>query len=536
MRFYPVRLGCLLAFLCFLSVSWIRSVPGHGGPKVPDLQSLYKRLSVAEELGGQVSKDLSSILEQLLNMSRASNISHPSSNNSLTNTISTETVKKLKRDLSQHTFTEPNIYLYMPHLRQHPDSLRPNVVLGKGRRGVSIVLGIPTVKREKQSYLINTLSSLLSSLTASQSQDLLIIIFVAETNLEYVDSVAQTIMESFPKEVQSGLVEVVAPSQHYYPNFTTLKETFGDSKDRVKWRTKQNLDFSFLMMYAQDKGTYYVQLEDDVIAKTGYYSDMKAFVSQIAADEWLYLEFSQLGFIGKMFRSRDLPLIAEFFLMFHKDKPIDWLLDHILWVKVCNPEKNDKHCNQQKALLKQRYKPSLFQHVGLHSSLRGKVQRLKDKDFDRQQLFQAHKNPPADLSSSLKHYQQHSLSRLYKGEDFLWALTPVRDDYILISFPQPIHISGFLFRSGNINTKTDKFYNTTVQVLPSNAAAKDKLVIGSSSKYKETKDGFFIIGAFENGLAEGEIEEALQPVSALRLVVHADSDVWALLSEVHIRI
>ncbi len=26
--------------------------------------------------------------------------------------------------------------------------------------------------------------------------------------------------------------------------------------------------------------------------------------------------------------------------MFHKDKPIDWLLDHILWVKVCNPEKD----------------------------------------------------------------------------------------------------------------------------------------------------------------------------------------------------
>jgi len=33
-------------------------------------------------------------------------------------------------------------------------------------------------------------------------------------------------------------------------------------------------------------------------------------------------------------------MIVEFILMFHKDKPIDWLLDHILWVKVCNPEKD----------------------------------------------------------------------------------------------------------------------------------------------------------------------------------------------------
>ena len=37
---------------------------------------------------------------------------------------------------------------------------------------------------------------------------------------------------------------------------------------------------------------------------------------------------------GKLFKSSDLPQIVEFFLMFHKDKPIDWLLDHLLYVKV----------------------------------------------------------------------------------------------------------------------------------------------------------------------------------------------------------
>lgn len=41
-----------------------------------------------------------------------------------------------------------------------------------------------------------------------------------------------------------------------------------------------------------------------------------------------------------MFKSLDLSLIVEFILMFYRDKPIDWLLDHILWVKVCNPEKD----------------------------------------------------------------------------------------------------------------------------------------------------------------------------------------------------
>ncbi len=35
--------------------------------------------------------------------------------------------------------------------------------------------------------------------------------------------------------MQSGLLEVVSPPQYYYPNFTSIKETFGDSKDRVKY-------------------------------------------------------------------------------------------------------------------------------------------------------------------------------------------------------------------------------------------------------------------------------------------------------------
>ena len=62
--------------------------------------------------------------------------------------------------------------------------------------------------------------------------------------------------------------------------------------------------------------------------------------------------------------------------MFHKDKPIDWLLDHVLWVKVCNPEKDVKACNEAKSRLRIAFKPSLFQHVGKHSSLAGKKQNL----------------------------------------------------------------------------------------------------------------------------------------------------------------
>lgn len=44
-------------------------------------------------------------------------------------------------------------------------------------------MGIPTVKREKQHYLINTLHSLLYELSEEQKNDCVIIIFVAEVSL-----------------------------------------------------------------------------------------------------------------------------------------------------------------------------------------------------------------------------------------------------------------------------------------------------------------------------------------------------------------
>lgn len=59
-----------------------------GSTVLPELQTLHERLLVAEELGGQVSRDLSCILEQLRNISKAANITHPTSNTT-TNTIST---------------------------------------------------------------------------------------------------------------------------------------------------------------------------------------------------------------------------------------------------------------------------------------------------------------------------------------------------------------------------------------------------------------------------------------------------------------
>ncbi|KAF0040284.1 hypothetical protein F2P81_008519 [Scophthalmus maximus] len=401
---------------------------------------------------------------------------------------------------------------------------------------VSIVMGVPSVKREVHSYLTDTLSSLMSELSAAEKDDCVIVVLIAEADQQYAGSVADNLKLLFPAEIQSGLLEVVSPSVHFYPDFSRLRESFGDPKERVRWRTKQNLDYCFLMMYAQTKGTYYVQLEDDIVARPNFFTTMKNFALQQPSEEWMILEFSQLGFIGKMFKSSDLSLIVEFMLMFYKDKPIDWLLDHIMWVKVCNPEKDAKHCDRQKANLRIRFKPSLFQHVGTHSSLAGKIQKLKDKDFGKQTLHKGHANPLAEVTTSLKTYQHFTLEKAYLGEDFFWAFTPVAGDFIRIRFFTPVRIERFFFRSGNIEHPGDKLFNTSVEVLPFDniQAEKEALTDGreKTPKYHRTEDGFIRIGTFQNGVAEGEVDPTFGPLEAMRLSVVTDCPVWVILSEV----
>ncbi|XP_010771172.1 alpha-1,3-mannosyl-glycoprotein 4-beta-N-acetylglucosaminyltransferase A [Notothenia coriiceps] len=504
----------IIFFTSFLSLSWY-SAWQNGKEKLiayqREFHALKERLRVAEHRTLQRSSELNNILEQFRRAIAESN----SSKDALTN-FSDETQKLLKELSNRRPLQVPNIYHHLPHLLNNEGSLHPAVQVGLGRTGVTMVMGIPTVRRKVKSYLSETLRSLIDKLSPEEKLDCVIIVYVGETDVDYVNSVVAGLEKDscFPSPCHSCIVVFYVNSFFFV----------------FRWRTKQNLDYSFLMMYAVSKGVYYVQLEDDIVAKPNYFATMKNFALQLSSEDWMILEFSQLGFIGKMFQAPDLNLIVEFIFMFYKEKPIDWLLDHILWVKVCNPEKDAKHCERQKSSLRVRFRPSLFQHVGLHSSLAGKIQKLTDKDFLKPLLHKMHVNPPAEVSTSVKVYQGHTLEKTYLGEDFFWSITPKAGDYILFKFDRPVSIEKFLFRSGNQEHPGDKIENTTVEILPFSVPG-----LQTKEKYKRTEDRFYRIGQFEKGVAEGVVDPSFNPIIALRLSVIKDSAVWAILSEIHIK-
>lgn len=148
----------------------------------------------------------------------------------------------------------PTAYHFLPHLLDDPNSLKPALLRSHGRSDVSIVLGIPTVVREKQSYLLGTLHNLIENMNEEEQNETLIIVFIGETDLDTVQLIAKKVETAFEPYIENGLIEVIAPSPSYYPNLDKLRITLNDSLERVKWRSKQNLDFAYLMAYAQSKG------------------------------------------------------------------------------------------------------------------------------------------------------------------------------------------------------------------------------------------------------------------------------------------
>ena len=69
----------------------------------------------------------------------------------------------------------------------------------------------------------------------------------------------------------SGLIDIISPPIEFYPDLVSLKKTVWEPLERFSWSPKQALDLSFLLMYAKDRGVFYLQLEDGVLAgKVGH--------------------------------------------------------------------------------------------------------------------------------------------------------------------------------------------------------------------------------------------------------------------------
>ena len=297
------------------------------------------------------------------------------------------------------------------------------------------------------------------------------------------------------------------------------------------------------------------QLEDDILADVHFVTRMTQEVAR-QTGHWILLQLSSLGFIGRLFKSSDVPKMFEFLLMFHTQKPCDWLMDDYLRTFACGHGEKWQRCLLKIRKIARPIKPSLFQHMGKHSSFKGSVNKLKDKDYGRNSS--SHQNPLCeDIISFIPEYKTYSLYSAYMGEGYFWGSSPKTGDVIDFVFDPPIRLSRIKFSSGDKRRPGDIFKNTSVEVLSpvlpepgadvksvrydsysnkqNNEARKQRALLLSHIDKKRLLDTFYTIGQFdERGVANAIVPSQLRAVQVVRIHVHSAIKNWVILNSIQI--
>lgn len=234
-------------------------------------------------------------------------------------------------------------------------------------RKVLLTIGIPTVQRifknKTVSYLTETLNSLLNNKVSDNDlADLLIVVFLADTEEAPREEVKRTLRSKFGKYLDMNLIHVIAAPASFYPQLKGLKRTLNDGQERMYWRSKQSMDYVFMFYYSQGLSQYYLHLEDDVTAEPNYMTQIRDFIARKGDTKWDVLAFSEWGFIGKLFQDKDLRKFGRFITMFYNEMPVDWIL--LFYMKL----RGGTHILDNKNLT---WETELFHHIGHQSSSLG---------------------------------------------------------------------------------------------------------------------------------------------------------------------
>lgn len=311
-----------------------------------------------------------------------------------------------------------------------------------------LVVGVPSVKRDKANYLVQTLQELVNGLDESEKEEVLILVFATDFDPTSVLSIVEDVSRKFSNELDSGLIRVIKAPHSFYPKLNKLPQLYGDTPERVRWRSKQCLDYAFLFRYAKDLGRYYLQIEDDVSSSNGYLKKIKDFIKKHEERKWSILEFGARGFIGMMYRSSDLQRLSLFVKLYYWVSPIDLLFRQF----------NEFHLNGNPQW--PRLRPPIFRHVGAFSSLDGQVRRLEDVKGAGRRLYKDSDNPDAKVTTSIRVSIRHSKIKstydtIYHGT--FWGKNVKKDDNIIVHFANTTRVTKLVVESGGANAPEDYF-------------------------------------------------------------------------------
>ncbi|VDL77733.1 unnamed protein product [Nippostrongylus brasiliensis] len=378
-----------------------------------------------------------------------------------------------------------------------PNDLEPVPFTQRNRVRKKLVVGIPVVERAK-SYITDTLTSLFSRLDEVYRSEVLFVVMFGsrQTFSGFVMNTTKEIKWKFAKEVDDGLLQIIAiPEAWYKINIEDVPPTFNDKAERMYWRTKQNIALTqtgevLIIIGIQEIEDICPLLQQkfsrfDKIPFFAFIVFLRVvfnYVTFLGGRQWFYMDFSRMGFIGKLFRTEELKYVVHSVALYYRYKPVDWILLDIQYCRYCRPDQSMANCNKVIKGIVIGCGATQFQHVGKVSSLSGKVQNISDKYFGKGKGWSSRNNPLAKVSSTMKCKSGYEPQRGYANNNAIWFLNIAKGGRMIVTFSAPITVTGIMLLSGVPPAAQGKFGpETNVYVSLHGSDEDNKTLLGAFS-------------------------------------------------------
>nr|XP_034309576.1 alpha-1,3-mannosyl-glycoprotein 4-beta-N-acetylglucosaminyltransferase C isoform X1 [Crassostrea gigas] len=376
-----------------------------------------------------------------------------------------------------------------------------------------LTLGIPTIRRVGDEYIMDTIKSLVNNTRPEELKDIYIVIFLADFNETWIEDISRRLNDSYQHLISSETLVMIRSWKSFYPSLVNLNHTYNDNYNKRKWRSKQNVDYAFIFLYCQYLSTYYMQMEDDIYTIPNYFDVVKDYISEMRF-QWTCLEFSELGFIGKLYHSYDLEKLAKMVLLFYEEQPCDFTYLHF----------NSQMLQFQRYI----HRPTIFQHVGLKSSLPGKIQPLKDTFFDNLDKIYQGDNPPAKLfTNMLVHSSFSPESAYYQEPGYFWSHRNGKaGDWFTVVFDDPQRVEKIIVETGSREHPLDRILHGKLQA---------SLSLVKIDKSEPSCTNNILLGHFKEGFIKvGNLTSVLGPfkIHCVSIILTANQDWWIIIKEI----
>ncbi|XP_040490449.1 alpha-1,3-mannosyl-glycoprotein 4-beta-N-acetylglucosaminyltransferase C-like [Ursus maritimus] len=360
-----------------------------------------------------------------------------------------------------------------------------------------LTIGISSVQHPRGSYLLDTLQSLFFASSSSEQKHFIVVVHLADPDPKWLGQMISSISTLFKPYIQARqLIVINTPLKSYLP-LKDLKKNLHDSPAYVAFSSKQNMDYAFLMNFATNHSDYFLMIEDDVKCAPGFVTQIVTIVSAWENKSWLTLNFSQLGFTGKLFRTRDLPCLVHFLFLFYQEMPCDYLLAHF----------HD--------LLMQptpiQFFPSLFQHMGNSSFFDGKFNSFKDKEIEENDPGSP-SNPAASIYTSLKVANGSVLMNAYSlDKNFFYTKSAEAGSHLTVVLDVPAKVFRVQVLTGSHLKNKNQLEEGHVE-----------LGYDATNRINDCDD-YILLGLLENGTLNKQVlsNESGKKVKCVRLLVTA---------------